>query len=534
MSKKCSLRTLCDDQNCEECFLKSFASHEKAIFWSNSNETSPRDEFMSSHKKFTFVCDICHHEFISMLYSIKNDQWCPYCENKKLCDNETCLLCHKKSFASHSKAIFWSNSNETSPRDEFMSSAKQFAFACDVCKHEFILRLDSIKRGQWCQYCVNKKLCDNEKCLLCYEKSFASHLNAIFWCNNISSRNVFKLSNKKYLFDCDCGHSFESAPASISRGRWCPYCPNSSQKICNKKNCEICYVKSFASHPKSIYWSHKNDISAWQILKSSSQIKIFDCNVCGHEFSTSLDKVVNNQWCPYCSIPCKKLCKDNTCNFCFVKSFASNPKSQYWSNKNTIVPRDILLYSHKKYYFNCNTCNHTFKSKICYISKPGGTWCPMCINKTEKKVYDWLKNKYGNVEPQKKYNWCKNINELPYDFVLEDYKIIIELDGAQHFIQVSNWIDPNLTHKTDLFKMKCANKHGYSVIRILQDDVWQDKIDWEEKLETHIEYNKNPKNIFICNNNKYDNFMERTINKNLLLKKRILCGFDRLEHLENQ
>lgn len=29
----CSSRTLCKDDNCDICFSKSFASHEKALYW---------------------------------------------------------------------------------------------------------------------------------------------------------------------------------------------------------------------------------------------------------------------------------------------------------------------------------------------------------------------------------------------------------------------------------------------------------------------------------------------------------------------
>ena len=55
---------------------------------------------------------------------------------------------------------------------------------------------------------------------------------------------------------------------------------------------------------------------------------------------------------------------------------------------------------------------------------------------------------------------------MVHDFVLKLLKIIIELDGPQHFIQIMNWKSPKETCKGDIYKMKCANDNGFSVIRL--------------------------------------------------------------------
>lgn len=87
--------------------------------------------------------------------------------------------------------------------------------------------------------------------------------------------------------------------------------------------------KSFASHPKSKFWSDINELKAIQIIKSSKEKFWFDCHQCYHTFETSPDSIIYAEtWCPYCSIPSKKLCEDEGCVFCFEKSFASHPKSK--------------------------------------------------------------------------------------------------------------------------------------------------------------------------------------------------------------
>jgi very-short-patch-repair endonuclease len=57
--------------------------------------------------------------------------------------------------------------------------------------------------------------------------------------------------------------------------------------------------------------------------------------------------------------------------------------------------------------------------------------------------------------------------------------------------------------------MKCANENGYSVIRILQNDVFNNKYDWLNELKSHIEKitsDKKVQNIFMCKNNEYTIF----------------------------
>lgn len=108
-----------------------------------------------------------------------------------------------------------------------------------------------------------------------------------------------------------------------------------------------------------------------------------------------------------------------------------------------------------------------------------------------------MNKNYKNVEKGKRFNWCKKEYTLPFDFCLEDLKIIIELDGIQHFKQVSNWKSPEETQEYDNYKMNVANEKGYSIIRIFQEDVLKDQNNWEINLKDAIKKYDNVTNIFI-------------------------------------
>jgi len=402
----------------------------------------------------------------------------------------------ERSFASCNRANNWSKQNDITPRQVYRATSKKYKFDCDnkKCGHTFDASIYNVVSGSFCPYCTNKKLCDDINCKPCHKKSVASHLKSIMWSkkNNISPRNVFKSSHKKYIFDCDdCNHQIETSPDKIVANHFCAYCAN--QKLCDDNKCDFCKNHSFVSHPKSKFWSLENDISPRQIFKNTHKVYKFNCDVCKHQFETSPHNVVAGQFCPYCSIPPQKMCYDTKCKFCNDKSFALHPMAIFWSKKNKSIPRHVFKFSNKKFKFDCPHCDEVYETMLCLVSI--GHWCSCIKNKTEIILYKFLKSKY-DTEKQKKFDWCKNINHLPFDFCIENLKLIIELDGGQHFKQVSNWKSPEKIQEIDLYKMKMANEHGYSVIRLFQEDVWNNKNNWRKILKKIIKKYDKPKNIY--------------------------------------
>lgn len=338
---------------------------------------------------------------------------------------------------------------------------------------------------------------------------FSEHPKSKFWSNrNIQKPNEVALnSHKKFWFDCDCGHEFESTLLNINQGNsWCGFCSNPPKKLCDNENCNVCFNNSFASHPKSIYWSNENKLTPRQVFKNADRKKFkFNC-ICGHKLDVNL-KALNqeNKWCKYCAH--QELCEDN-CEMCFNNSFASVERSKYWSNENKENPRQVFKSSNKKYKFNCNYCNNLFETPVSDVTR--NVWCSLCINKTERKLYENLKKIYPTIENQFKVDWCKNKKYLPFDFVIEERKIIIELDGPQHFKQISKWLPPEEILIIDLYKISCANKNGFSVIRLLQEDVFYDRYNWLNELIDNIDLISNENkvhNIFMSKNNDYINYL---------------------------
>jgi very-short-patch-repair endonuclease len=272
----------------------------------------------------------------------------------------------------------------------------------------------------------------------------------------------------------------------------------------------MCFDKSFASHEKSQYWSEKNKLSPINLALNSHEKYLFNCNKCGHEINLSLLFINSGGWCSFCYGV--KICLDDNCKSCFNKSFASNEKSKYWSPNNTLKPREVIKGSRKRIKFICEK-NHEFETKLSYIDSLL-SWCPKCCNKTEGLVLNELQKIYSNIKTQYKPIWCRNENSnryLPFDFVLENEKIIIELDGCQHFKQVKNWDTPISIQERDKYKMKKANENKYSIIRITQEYVVKKNSKWLEELKANIDKvisESKVQNIYMCKKDEYKIYQE--------------------------
>ena len=206
------------------------------------------------------------------------------------------------------------------------------------------------------------------------------------------------------------------------------------------------------------------------------------------------------------------------CNDCGTekrsKQKISLASQKFWEIANKDEQLDFSKFeytkSREKSTIICKKCNQHFQS--CPNNYLSGKSCPLCKNKSEAKLYDKISNTYQTIR-QCNYDWCKNVNTkcyFPFDFCIEENKIIIELDGIQHFKKVKHFRKtPEQQKERDLYKQKCANDNGYSIIRIYQEDVYYDTFDWLKKLYETIEKIKNDRtiqNIYISKNDEYNDF----------------------------
>lgn len=398
----------------------------------------------------------------------------------------------------------------------------------------------------YCNICINKYVCPGAKtCILSIHKPTGKRGDDInsATCLHENSENIILNSTKRwnYLLNnsrpefftkrsgkdvfIDCLLCYHTSKIRIIGYMYknCKYCCEGSEEFCDDLSCKFCHDKSFASSPKSkfvIGIFDKTTNPRFIALKSNT-ILCFYCPICIHVFETSPHSISRGNGCPYCCHAA--LCNREECKFCESNSFMMSEMKEYWHYplNNGKKPRDVFLSSNYLFYFICEY-GHIFLQTPNRITDQGN-WCNQCLLKTESKIYRWLNNTYIGypISHPGKFDWLrgKSGRFLPFDFIIFN-RIIIELDGPQHFWQVSVWEAPEIIRQKDVYKMKMAIKYGYHVIRILQKDIWRDTFDWQLTLKIviqrllfdsnpHCEYIENPSNTSVYTNhiNDFNNFV---------------------------
>jgi very-short-patch-repair endonuclease len=267
-------------------------------------------------------------------------------------------------------------------------------------------------------------------------------------CELISTEYINPRTKLDYI--CNCGNISSITFDHFKRGVRC--------KKCQGKHLSLLYSLSFDFVKKEF---EKNNCILLSTEYINCDTKLNYICQCGSTSEISYDSFRRGSRCMKCS-GTEKLTYD------FVKK-------EFEKNNCKLLSTEYIN-AYTKLHYLCKCEN---KSKITYSHFKNGRRCNMCKNKTEKIVSEFLESKYTNIISQPKFEWCKNITYLPFDFLLDNEKIIIEVDGGQHFKQVSNWKSPEETQKGDIFKMKSALEHGYHIIRIFQEDIFNNTIDWK-------------------------------------------------------
>ena len=160
----------------------------------------------------------------------------------------------------------------------------------------------------------------------------------------------------------------------------------------------------------------------------------------------------------------KRPCADETCAFCEEHSLASCPRALARWAEPSATPRQVWRTSWKKIRLRCDGCGREYAQPATRIEKHD---CALCANKSERVLYDMLKATGRTVDYQPTFGWA---GKMRYDFLV-DGRILVELDGPQHFRPIQSWKSGFDVCQSDLEKESRALEHGHPVVRVLQADL---------------------------------------------------------------
>lgn len=273
------------------------------------------------------------------------------------------------------------------------------------------------------------------------------------------SKSIFVGVDKKLTIICSKHGEFEQTPSKHVREK--QKCPKCVGKKLTTQELIIKFIKVHGVKYDYSKFVYKN-------AKAKSKISCLKHGV----FMQSSYKHLNGQGCPKCA-------GKNLNTLEIIENFKEIHGEKYdysevkYKNENTCVK------------IKCNKHGHFYQMPRAHKQ---GSGCHICSNsKGEHMIFKFFTDNKISFERQKKFENCKDIKNLPFDFYVPKYNLLIEYDGEQHFVPLNHWKgDEGLKQiqKRDKIKNEFCKKEGINILRISYNDYNNiDKIlnDWINK-----------------------------------------------------
>lgn len=114
-------------------------------------------------------------------------------------------------------------------------------------------------------------------------------------------------------------------------------------------------------------------------------------------------------------------------------------------------------------------CGNIYTTSLVNYERENVNRCPICSQSESKGEYEIRKIlEIYSIQyiPQAKFDDCKDIRALPFDFYLPEYNYIIEFDGPQHFEPIYGEEQLLYIQKHDMIKNAYCKNNNINIIRI--------------------------------------------------------------------
>jgi hypothetical protein len=257
---------------------------------------------------------------------------------------------------------------------------------------------------------MGKKLTKDEfikRAVLIHQDKYS--YDSVVYVNNYTKVKIYCKACQKY---------FEQTPKKHLEGYGC--------QECGKKYFSETYKytrEQFEEKARKIHHNKYNykDVEYTGIFNN---VKIF-CNDCQKTFIQTPHSHLAGHGCPYChNKNTSERCRSNTDEFIQKATKLFGNTFDY-----SLVKYETNL---KKVKIICNTCHREFEQRP--TNHLSGYGCPYCkSSKGELVVKQFLEDHSIEYIRQKRFNNCKDLKPLPFDFYLPTKNICIEYQGEQHF-----------------------------------------------------------------------------------------------------
>ena len=263
--------------------------------------------------------------------------------------------------------------------------------------------------------------------------------------------------NKILIKYKDCGHEEEKQPIKLLKGQRCGKCKGKSISIAKTKLKEQFQMDLLQSGIHNITL-----IGDYTGVKC--KVTVYN-SCCGHVYDALPGNILNGVGCP--------ICYGHKDTEGFVKAINDKYPNEYVVLGEYVNNRTKIQVKHK--------CGHEWSVTPKDLLKD--IRCPRCMmSKGEHYISEFLTRHNVTFTPQYRFDDCRDIQPLPFDFMIEVNGEIrlIEFDGSQHYEKTKYHNSKVLLH--DEMKNKYCHDKGIKLLRIPYWWLRTDKIEKELKV----------------------------------------------------
>lgn len=280
-------------------------------------------------------------------------------------------------------------------------------------------------------------------------KKFIERANKVHGKKYDYSHVEYESAHKKVKIKCKLHGLFEQTPDSHVRNHGCKECNGGGvlTKISFIEKAKKIHGDKYG-YLKVNYKNNRNKVSIYcsfhgQFLQSPAEhLSGYGCWECG-VFKRANDKMINAK-----------------------KEFIEKANKIHNNKYNYL--QTIYAGSRKKIKIICKKHGQFSQRANSHLMGYGCPYC--CESKGEERIKKYLDENKINYCRQKRFDDCRNIRPLPFDFYLPSLNLCIEYDGEQHFkeksFSSSNKEFENNRKKDEIKNNYCNKKGRPNLIRI--------------------------------------------------------------------
>ena len=339
------------------------------------NETKPTDHLNKSRVKAWWICTICKNSWRTHIYlRAEKGYGCTFCSLNRLhSDGRNSLAKLHPDLVEE-----WDTelNGDLSPRLVTAGSNKKVWWRCCECNNLWKTQINlRAKSDSGCNYCNSGRLhSDKRNSLEKMNRSLSSEWHPVLNGELLPS-DVVVGSHKMVWWKCNsCEHEWRTSLVNRTKSNnptGCPACCNQAVHIDGRNSLET-------SHPELVKeWDfERNEETPRDVVSGSSKRFWWVCATCSNQWKTSLSHRTgkDEKGCPSCNGGALHSNRINSLE-------AINPelaKEWHTSKNQPLKPSDVVVNTHTKVWWVCNTCEHEWETSPKQRKKHPN--CPACEN----------------------------------------------------------------------------------------------------------------------------------------------------------